>query len=267
MITGASSGIGKATAWYFQKKGWRVAATMRNPENEKELSQLDGVQLFRLDVQDADSIRQAVESAIKVFGRIDVLVNNAGYGTLGPFEASTPEQVERQFDVNVLGLMRVTREILPHFRHNRSGTIINISSIGGRTTFPLYSLYHGTKWAVEGFSESLQYELRPLGIRVRLIEPGAIKTDFYTRSVDVLRREGLNDYDDLLEKLPPFYNRAGEKAPGPEIVARKIYRAAISRSWRLRYPVGKERYLVLLPRKWMPESWYFAMTRKALKIK
>ena len=195
LITGSSSGIGRAIAHYFQSKGWQVAATMRKPENEQDLDKLENTKLYALNVCDKHSIQEAINSAIDDFGGIDVIVNNAGYGLVGPFEASTEEQIQRQFDTNVFGLMNVTRAIIPHFRECKSGTIINITSVGGRLSFPLYSLYNSTKWAVEGFSESLQYELRQFGIKVKLIEPGAIKTDFYDLSME------LNDEDEALDSL------------------------------------------------------------------
>ncbi len=178
LITGSSSGIGKATVLRFQQAGWNVAATMRSPEKEAELGKLEGIALVRLDVTSEDSIAAAIGETIQRFGAIDVVVNNAGYGLVGPFEASTPEQVRRQFETNVFGLMNVVRAVLPHIRERRAGVIVNVASMGGRITFPLYSPYHGTKWAVEGFSEGLQFELEQFGIRVKIIEPGAIKTDF-----------------------------------------------------------------------------------------
>src|SRR5262245_7714164 len=161
LITGASSGIGKATAKYFQKKGWNVVATMRRPEKEQELTALDRVLVVRLDVQDPASIVSAVKAAIERFGKIDVLLNNAGYGAYGPLEATPMEKIRRQFDVNVIGLLETTKALLPQFRANRDGVIVNISSIGGRITFPLGTLYHGTKFAVEGLSEALSWEMEP----------------------------------------------------------------------------------------------------------
>src|SRR6186713_301692 len=181
-ITGTSSGLGRSTAKLFQANGWNVIATMRNPEKESELTQLEHTLVTRLDVQDPQSIQSAVAAGLARFGRIDALINNAGYGAYGPLEATPPEKIRRQFDVNVLGLLATTQALLPHFRANRSGIIVNISSIGGRMTFPLGTLYHATKFAVEGLSEALHYELAAFGVRVKVIEPGGIKTDFSGRS-------------------------------------------------------------------------------------
>jgi NAD(P)-dependent dehydrogenase (short-subunit alcohol dehydrogenase family) len=184
LITGASSGLGRATAKLFQTKGWNVVATMRVPDQEVELTKLERVLVTRLDVQDAQSIDSAVKAGIESFGRIDAVVNNAGYGAYGPLEATSNRSARRQFDVNVLGVLDVIKAVLPHFRSNASGTIVNISSVGGRVAFPLGTLYHGTKFAVEGMSESLKYELAPLGIRVKIVQPGGIKTDFGGRSFE-----------------------------------------------------------------------------------
>ncbi len=238
LITGASTGIGRATAEHFAQQGWNVAATMRRPEQAEEWAQQGNPCAWPLDVLEPESIRSAIEAAVERFGKIDAVVNNAGYGMVGPFEASTPEQVERQIGTNVIGLMNVTRQIIPRFREQQSGTIINVSSLGGRVTFPFYSVYHATKWAVEGFSESLSYELAPFGIRVKIIEPGAIKTDFYDRSMDVVKKPGVTAYDEMFSKAMPVMQNAGATAPGPDIVAKTIYRAATDGSARLRYPVN-----------------------------
>ena len=187
LITGASSGIGKATALRFQSEGWNVVATMRDPSAGRDLEQLDRVTVSRLDVTDASTIDAAIATAVDRFGPIDVLLNNAGYGAYGPLEAFSTERIRRQFDTNVIGLLAVTKAVLPHMRANRSGTIVNISSIGGQITFPLGTLYHGTKFAVEGLSEALHYELEPLGIRVRLASCGmtATPTPAATKAVAV----------------------------------------------------------------------------------
>jgi NAD(P)-dependent dehydrogenase (short-subunit alcohol dehydrogenase family) len=261
LITGTSSGIGKTTVRYFSARGWNVAATMRNPAKETELGQLPGVKLYRLDVMDEASIREAVSAAIRDFGGIDVVVNNAGYGAVGIFEAASPEQIRRQFDTNVFGVMNVIRAILPHFREKRNGTIINITSMGGRITFPLYSVYHGTKWALEGFAESLQFELRPFNIKVKNVEPGAIKTDFYDRSMDLFRKEGLTAYDRYEQVVFPNTQQEGESAPGPEIVAKTVFKAANSSGFRLRYPASFMSKLLLFMRGILPLSWFNGLVR------
>ena len=263
-ITGASSGIGKATAQLFQAKGWNVAIAVRQPESVADLAALPHVKVYQLDVTNTSSIDPAVEAAIRDFGGIDVLANNAGYAAVGPFEAASDEQLRKQFETNVFGLMNVSRAILPHFRSRRAGTIINLSSVGGQITFPLYSLYHSTKFAVEGFSESLAYELRPFGIKLRLIEPGAIKTDFYTRSMDIAKKAGLTDYDAWSATVLASMDKTVARAPGPEVVAAKIWQAANHHGGKLRWLVGRESMFVLLKR-WIPNAWFFGLVRANLK--
>lgn len=262
LITGASSGIGKETARLFQTKGWKVAATMRSPEKAEDLQKIADVECFRLDVTNIDSIKSAITQTLETFGRIDAIVNNAGYGLVGAFEAATGEQIEKQFQTNVFGVMNVCREILPYFREQRRGIIVNVASMGGRITFPLYSLYHASKWAVEGFSESLQYEVEQFGIRMKIIEPGPIKTDFYDRSMDLTKKEGLTDYDYFIAKAMPNLQRAGEEAPDGRIVAEVIYEAVTDGSKKMRYPVNSK--MVLTARKFLPDGIFFKIIKSAV---
>ena len=256
VITGASSGIGKSIALLFAAKGWNVAATMRNPSKTNDFQSIPSIKTYALDVTSESSIQSAFASIMNDFSRIDVVVNNAGYGATGIFEKSTDEQVRRQFDTNVFGLMNVTREALRYFRNAKSGTIINITSMGGLITFPFYSVYHGTKWAVEGFSESLAFELRHLNIKVKCVEPGAIKTDFYDRSMDLFKNPSITDYDRYEEVVYKNTQQAGKDAPGPEVVALTVYKAATDNSNRLRYPVGGLSPVLLMLRKLLPLSWF-----------
>lgn len=267
LITGTSSGIGRATALYFAKQNWNVIATMRNPEKHQDLAAIPGITLMALDVTQESSIEQAIKDSILKFGNIDVIVNNAGYGTVGPFEAASQEQVKRQFETNVYGVFNVIRAILPHFRQKKDGIIINVSSMGGRITFPLYSLYHGTKWAVEGFSESLQFELREHHIRVKLIEPGAIKTDFYDRSQDLFKKDGLTAYDAYVESALPMMQQTGAKAPGPEIVAKTIYKAATDGRKKMRYPIGSGAPFLLFLRRVLSTRIFMGMVRMVVEKK
>jgi NADP-dependent 3-hydroxy acid dehydrogenase YdfG len=265
LITGASTGIGKATAQLFQQQGWNVVATMRSPEKSSELSDLPNVLCLPLDVTKADTIQAAIDRAIAEFGTIDVLVNNAGYALIGAFEACDMADIRGQFETNVFGLMEVTRAILPHFRLRQQGILVNVASIGGRVAFPIYSPYHATKWAVDGFSESLQYELRQFNIKVKIIEPGAIKTDFYSRSISVAKKAGLTVYDDYIQNVLPKMNRAGENGSPPEITAQAIYKAATDGSWKLRYPAGGNASLILGLRKLLPDAWFTALMRRGIE--
>lgn len=267
LITGASSGIGKAAARLFAQRGWNVAATMRTPTRETELGQLPNVRLYALDVTDASTIDKAVADVIRDFGGLDAVVNNAGYGVDGVFEAMSDEVIRKQFDTNVLGLMRVTRAAIPHFRERRAGTIIQIASMGGRITFPLYSIYHSTKWAVEGFSESLQYELEPLGIRVKIIEPGAIKTDFYERSREFVMRDDLRPaYGAFVEKVEKVGQEAGGKGASPESVAAMIFKAATDGSTKLRYPIAYPANVLLPLRRVLSDGVFRRLVKSSYGI-
>jgi NAD(P)-dependent dehydrogenase (short-subunit alcohol dehydrogenase family) len=249
LITGASSGLGKDTAKLFQSKGWNVVATMRIPENETELVTSDHVLLTKLDVLDLDSIKNAVDEGIQKFGKIDVLVNNAGYGAYGTLESFSREKIIRQFNTNVIGLLDVTKALLPHFRQNKSGIIINISSVGGKITFPLGSLYHGTKFAVEGISESLSYEVEQFGGKVKIIEPGGIATNFGGRSLDFSNDETLNEYQPIVGKVLSTFPIIFQNASPASAIAKVIYEAATDNSNKLRYIAGHDAKVVIANRK------------------
>ena len=238
LITGCSSGIGKTTAKLFAAKGWNVVATMRDPARESDLSRLPNVMVTRLDVQDGVSIGAAIKAGIARFGRIDALTNNAGFGLFGIFETISREKVQEQFDVNVFGVMDVTRALLPHFRANRSGVILNISSGAGLFTLPLISLYSASKFALEGFSEALSYELASQNIAVKVIEPGGVvSTNFGQRSGQEFGQiKSIADYNDFLAKANAlFRNLRGSRAGTEEHVAQVIYDAATDGTDRLRY--------------------------------
>ena len=262
LITGASTGIGNETAKLFQSKNWKVAATMRFPEKAEDLERIVDIECIRLDVTDQDSVREGIQATLDKFGRIDAVVNNAGFAVVGPFEAASDEQIEQIFQTNVFGLMFVCREILPIFREQKRGTIVNVASMGGRITFPLYSIYHATKWAVEGFSEALQYEVREFNIKIKIIEPGPIKTDFYTRSMSIAKKEGLTDYDYFVARALPNLQRAGETGPHGRIVAQTIYDAVTDDSWKMRYPVNSS--AILAARRLLPDSLFLPLVRRAV---
>jgi len=267
LITGSSAGIGKATAKYFQEKGWNVIATMRSPEKETELNQLDNVLVTRLDVLDLESIKMAIKEGIANFGQIDALVNNAGYGAYGPLESFPRENIVRQFDTNVIGLLDVTRAILPHFRANKRGVIVNISSIGGKMTFPLGSLYHGTKFAVEGISEALSFELSQIGIQVKIVEPGAIATDFAGRSFDFSNDESMPEYQETVGKLMEGFGNALSNASEPIVVADKIYEAVTDGTDKLRYEAGDDAVQLMANRKQLDDATMMANVKAMFGLK
>lgn len=264
LITGASSGIGKKTALLFLNNGWNVIATMRNPDAERELSAFRNALILKCDVTDHLSIKNAVSTGISHFGKIDVLVNNAGYYALGPLESATPEQIRRQIDTNLNGVIAMTQAVIPFFRKQRSGIIINISSIAGVITLPLQSLYHATKWGVEGFSESLQYELRPYHIRIKLIEPGVIKTDFYGRSMSLLQNDELTDYTTYSQRVIENIQKNGNKGSSPDVVAQTIFKAATDHKKKMRYSAGNSKDLIKL-RKLLPNSVFRFIVQKVME--
>jgi short-subunit dehydrogenase len=266
LITGTSSGIGKSTVIEFARKGWNVIATQRSPEKETDFNSFDNVKLYTLDVTNLESITQVFKTVTEEFGTIDVVVNNAGYGVDGAFEAMSDEIIEKQFNTNVFGLMRVTREAIQHMRPNGGGTIIQISSMGGKITFPLYSIYHATKFAVEGFTESLHYELSQFNIKLKLIEPGPIVTDFYGRSRKFIKPDYTNEYDTFIAKFNDAAAKVMKDAEGPEVVAKMIYKSATDNSIQMRYTVGKPGPLLLVLRKLLSDKLYFLMVRKSYNL-
>lgn len=230
-ITGTSSGIGKATVKFFQMMGWNLIATMRNPEKETELAKLENVTILPLDVTNVEQIKSTIAKAISLYN-IDVVVNNAGYGLLGSLEAFTDDNIVRQVDTNFLGTVRVTQAFIPYFREVQKGLFINVTSIGGHTGFPFTSIYNGTKWAVEGWSECLSIELSMFNIGVKTVAPSATKTELFNHNSDVAPF--------------PFYNATEKKmlsminpASSPEEIARVIYEAATDNKDQLRYFAGK----------------------------
>ncbi len=261
LITGASTGIGRQTAIYFAERGWNVAASMRSTAKGSDLLSHNNIKLFALDVLDQKSIQQAIADTLKAFGAIDVVYNNAGYALVGAFEAMTSEQIKKQFDTNVFGVMNVTRAILPYFREKRNGTIITTSSMGGLITFPLYSSYHATKWAIEGFMESLHFELKPFNIKIKNIEPGAIKTEF-ENAIEFVSNDVYKNY---VPKAHQNMLDAYKNAPTADIVAKKVFQAANDGSFRLRYPAGGQSALLLFVRRLLPNSWFFAAVRSQVE--
>jgi NAD(P)-dependent dehydrogenase (short-subunit alcohol dehydrogenase family) len=232
LITGASSGIGRATALHFAEKGWNVAATMRNPLQAGPALQHPQISLFALDVTNPESIAQAVAGTLHRYKKIDVLLNNAGYGLFGPMEAIDSQQIQQQFATNLFGLIGVTQQVLPAMRAAGEGLIINVSSIVGRMALPYASSYVATKFAVEGLSESMRYELEPFNIRIKLIEPGSISTEFGKGSMQM----AVSDpYRTSMNKFLGVFTKSSSVGATPEEVAKVIYRAANDSSNRLRY--------------------------------
>ncbi|ALR30240.1 short-chain dehydrogenase [Chryseobacterium sp. IHB B 17019] len=235
-ITGASTGLGKATAKLFQNKGWNVIATMRNPEAETELTQMDNVTLLPLDVTNLEQIKSATKKALEI-SDVDVVFNNAGYGLIGPLESLTDDQVVRQITTNLLGVIRVTQAFIPYFREKKQGMFISTTSIGGLLTFPISSIYHATKWALEGWSESLAFELNTLGINIKTVAPGGIKTDFISRSLDTGNQP---EYESLVNTMFSNTEAMMEHATAPGRIAEVVYEAATDGKKQLTYIAGED---------------------------
>jgi len=237
-ITGASTGLGKAAAQLFAAKGWTVIATMRTPDAAQDLKTINNITVLPLDVTRIDQIDAAVQNATAKH-KIDVVLNNAGYGLMGPFESTDDSQITRQIDTNLLGVLRVTKAFTPHFRENGGGLFVNITSIGGLATFPFSAIYHATKWALEGFSESLAFELSRFNIRVKTVAPGGIVSDFATRSLDTSSHPA---YDSTFAHMITTA-RSGKSVfrhSTAEHIAGEVYNAVIDESDRLRYTAGPD---------------------------
>lgn len=265
LITGASSGIGKAAARRFQADGFNVIATMRNPEDGKELAALSNVLVTRLDLEDEPSIEKAIASGLKRFGKIDVLVNNAGYGLYGIFESIPKEKLAQQFAVNVFGVMNATRAILPHFRENGAGTIINVSSGAGHFTLPMISAYCSSKFALEGFTEALSYELLALNIGVKLVIPhgGVGETAFQQRAAEDFANDATPAaYQPFLQRSVETFARLGSALTMTSAdVADVVHEAATDGTNRLRYFVGDNDNGWLKARRELAEDDYIAHMR------
>jgi len=255
IVTGASSGIGAATALRLARDGFIVHAAARRVDRMRPL-EAAGVGIVALDVTDDPAVVFFVERVLSEHGRIDVLVNNAGYGAYGAFEEVPPEEARRQFDVNVFALARLTQLVLPSMRERRTGTIVNVSSIGGRIATPLGSWYHSSKFAVEGLSDALRIEVAPFGIRVVVIEPGAIETEWsgIARS-SAVETSGDGPYRPLVESATAFLesaDRPGRASP-PSVVADAISRAVTAKRPRTRYAVGSQARLAVGARRALPD--------------
>ncbi|MFM0502336.1 SDR family oxidoreductase [Paraburkholderia caffeinilytica] len=255
-ITGASGGVGKATVEHFRSQGWAVAATSRDPRTLRPQQGDNDFLGIRLDLSDHASVNAAVAEAEERFGHIDVLVNNAGTGLAGPLEAMAIATLKEHFETNVLGSTVVTKAVLPGMRRRRKGTIVNVTSIAGRLGLPFMAPYAAAKFALEGLTEAMRYELMPFDIKVRLVEPSGIRTGFehtwmtdapYEREVSTIRRR---------------MSVSAAKSLLPEKVADVIYQASVSTGSRLRFPTSDTAALLLL-RSLLPDSIVQRLLRSA----
>jgi NAD(P)-dependent dehydrogenase (short-subunit alcohol dehydrogenase family) len=246
VVTGSSTGNGYETSLTLARNGFLTYATMRSlnkGENIKSLAQKEKLQLktVQLDVTDDTSVKNAIQSITAESSRIDVLVNNAGYAVAGAFEELSMEEIKAQFETNLFGVIRVTQAVLPIMRKQKSGIIVNISSGAGRIGFPGMSAYVSTKFAIEGLSESMSYELEPFGIKMVLVEPGFIKTNIGTNMVTAKQSQDVNSpYSQLTEKMVSYIEHALETAPPPDVVANAVLKAVTSENPTMRYLAGKD---------------------------
>lgn len=258
LITGTSSGIGRAIASAFAARGYEVFGTSRNPQRNEPIA---GVELLPLDVSDQASVASAVSTVIQRAGRIDVLVNNAGVGIFGAAEESSIAQAQELFDTNFFGLIRVTNEVLPHLRAQRSGRIINISSVLGFLPAPYGALYTASKHAVEGYSESLDHETREFGVRVSVVEPGYTDTAFDANAADP--DSPIESYRAVREHVKEGLMKAVRAGDDPSVVAKVALKAATSRTPKLRYPAGPLARQLTVLKRLAPEALLDKGIRKA----
>jgi len=254
LITGASAGIGKSTVRQLLQDGLVVYATARRLEKMKDIEK-EGAIIKKMDVTDEASLTKMVDEIIKKEGHIDVLVNNAGYGSYGAIEEVPLSEARRQFDVNIFGLARLSQLVLPHMRKNKFGKIINISSMGGKVYTPMGGWYHATKHALEGFSDCLRIETSPFGIDVIVIEPGGIKSEWGDIAVEhMLETSGKGAYSNLAKKTAQSFEKSYKSASEPELIARTISKAIKAKRPKTRYVAGYMAKPVLFMRAILPDK-------------
>ena len=246
VVTGSSTGIGYETSLILARNGFLTYATMRNlkkSENMKLVATKENlpIQIKQLDVTDDISVKNAIQAISSEAGRIDVLVNNAGYGLNGAFEDLAMDEIKAQYETNLFGLIRMTQAVLPMMRRQKSGTIVNISSGAGRFGFPIGSAYVSTKFAVEGLSESISYELEPFGIKVAIVEPGVIRTHFADGLVVAKKsKDPSSPYSQLMQKAANGFEKMMKNASSPDLVANVVLKAVRSEIPSLRYLAGND---------------------------
>jgi NAD(P)-dependent dehydrogenase (short-subunit alcohol dehydrogenase family) len=261
LVSGVSSGIGRAVANALAAKDFEVFGTSRNPQRTEPIP---GVELVQLDVTDDASVTGAVSAVIQRAGRIDVLVNNAGFGVFGAAEESSITQAQQLFDTNFFGLVRLTREVLPHLREQGSGRIINVGSVLGFLPAPYGALYAASKHAVEGYSESLDHETREFGVRVLVVEPGFTNTSFEANAADA--DSPIDSYATIREHVQRVLTEAVRAGDDPAVVAQVVLKAATSRTPKLRYPAGPLARRLSLLRKFASAALLDKAVRKANKL-
>jgi short-subunit dehydrogenase len=274
VVTGSSTGIGFETSITLARNGFHTYATMRKLEGEKtkpltEVAKSENLQLqaIELDVDNDKSVADAINTIVEERKRIDVLINNAGYGLGGALEDSSMDEIKAQFETNFFGAVRATKAVLPVMRRQGEGKIVNITSMGGRIAIPLSSSYHGSKFALEGLSESIQYELEPVGIKVILIEPGAVGSNFW-KNIKIAKSssDSNSSYSQFGNRILKAYKEMEQNTISPSVVANTILDAVTSNNPQLRYVVGEDAAKTLEARKNMPDREFGDLIKKQFGI-
>jgi NAD(P)-dependent dehydrogenase (short-subunit alcohol dehydrogenase family) len=269
VVTGSSSGIGFEIALMLARNGFQTYATMRNlakSENIKSIASKENLPIYieQLDVTDNKSVTNAIQAIVSKANGIDVLVNNAGYALTGAFEDLAIEEIKAQYETNLFGLIRTTQTVLPIMRKQKSGAIVNISSGAGRFGYPGGSAYVSTKFAVEGLSESMAYELEPFGIKVILIEPGVIKTNIANGMVIAEKSQNPNSpYSQIMQKMSTSFEHMLENASSPDVVAKVVLKAVTSENPSLRYLAGKDVEMWIEAKRNMSDDQFYKMIKQS----
>jgi len=272
LVTGSSSGIGYETSLMLARNGFLTYATMRNLNKSGDIKATAAkenlpIRITQLNVTNDVSINNAVQSVISETGQIDVLVNNAGYALDGAFEHLSMDEIKAQYETNVFGLIRTTQAVLPIMREQRSGIIVNISSGAGRFGYPGGSAYVSTKFAVEGLSESMAYELEPFGIKVIIIEPGVIRTNIYNSAVVAKKSQDPNSpYTQITQKMASAFEELVKNASSPELVAKVVLEAVTNQNPNFRYLAGKDAETLLDAKRNMSDEEFYKMMKQNLKL-
>lgn len=256
IITGASSGMGKSTAFELHQKGYKVYGMARRTEKMKDLQE-KGMEVVPLDLTKDESIVEAVNTVLEKEGRIDVLINNAGYGSYGSVEEVSIEEAKRQFEVNIFGLARITQLVIPTMREQKSGRIVNISSMGGKIYTPFGAWYHATKFALEGWSDCLRIELKQFGINVAIVEPGGIQTEWGDIAMDNLDKvSGNGPYADMVKKIIAASDTNKDKLTAVDVLGKEIAKAASENNPKTRYLKGYLAKPLVGMRKWLGDKTF-----------
>lgn len=272
LITGASSGFGMGTSLALAVQGYRVIATMREISRSDELIQqarqlgiTDRIEIMRMDVTEPMTVKVTIDSVMEQYGRIDVLINNAGYAVGGFIEEVPMSAWREQMETNVFGIIEVTRAVIPYMREKKSGCIINVSSVSGRCAIPGYGPYCTSKFAVEGFSETLRLELRTFGIRVVLIEPGAYRTNIWRKGLDAIWKVEDSPYKITMDKLLLISEQSAESAPDPREVIEQIGSIVNITAPKLRYVLGRGARVMIWGKSILPWSWYERIVARVIR--